>query len=132
MMTWSTLMAKWPYKIVQCDEARRRARSHARGVANRQCKVGHRYRFPPFIVINKIKNDKIKSRGQSWRSGSECDCTTDWLWVQSPLEKMKYLFKFIFPFLRSGVKAKRGVEFRHSIRNAFRIRQKVENRVFQR
>ena len=26
-----------------------------------------------------------------------------WLWVRSPLEEMKYLLKFIFPFLRSGV-----------------------------
>ena len=36
---------------------------------------------------------------------------------------MKYLFKFMFPFLRSGVEAKRGVEFRHSARNASRIRK---------
>ena len=28
-----------------------------------------------------------------------------------PLEDMKYLFIFIFPFVRSGVEAKRGVEF---------------------
>ena len=41
------------------------------------------------------------------------DCKTDWLWVLSPLEEMKYLLKFIFPFLRSGVEAKRGVEFCH-------------------
>ena len=34
----------------------------------------------------------------------------DRLWVQSPLEEMKYLFEFIFPFLRSEVEAKRGVE----------------------
>ena len=48
--------------------------------------------------------------------------------VRSPLE-MKYLFKFIFPFLRSGVKAKRSVEFRHSTRNVSRIRRKVGNGV---
>ena len=54
---------------------------------------------------------------------------TDWLWVRSPLEEMKYLFKFIFPFLRSGVEVKRGVEFCHSTRNASRIRQKVGNGV---
>ena len=79
---------------------------------------------------------------------------------------MKYLLKFIFPFLRSGVEVKRGamppeyrnqqndftqldytfhiivynkmnycpgkkrgVEFYQSTRNAFRIRQKVENGV---
>ena len=33
----------------------------------------------------------------------------DWLWVRSPLEEMKYLLKFILPFLRSGVEVKRGV-----------------------
>ena len=48
-----------------------------------------------------------KIRGQSWRSGTRCDCKTDWLWVRSPLEEMKYLLKFIFPFLRSGVEDKR-------------------------
>ena len=37
--------------------------------------------------------------------GTRCDCKTNWLWVRSPLEEMKYLLKFIFPFLRSGVKA---------------------------
>ena len=41
----------------------------------------------------------------------------------------KYLLKFIFPFLRTGVEAKRGVEFRHLIRNASRIRRKVGNSV---
>ena len=38
-------------------------------------------------------------------SGTKCDCKIDWLWVRSPLEEMKYLLKFIFPFLRSGVEA---------------------------
>ena len=71
----------------------------------------------------------IEKRGQSWRSGTEDYCKTDWLWVRSPLEEMKYLLKFIFPFLRSGVEAKRGVEFCHSTRNASRIRQKVGNGV---
>ena len=49
--------------------------------------------------------------------GTKCYYKTDWLWVRSPLEELKYLLKFIFPFLPSGVKAKRGVEFSHSIRN---------------
>ena len=40
---------------------------------------------------------------------------------------MKYLLKFIFSFLRSGVKVKRGVEFCHLTRNASRVRQKVGN-----
>ena len=69
-------------------------------------------------------------RDQLWRSGTNCDCKTDWLWVRPPLEVMKYLLKFIFLLLRSGVEAKRGVEFRHSTRNASRIRQKVGNVVF--
>ena len=43
------------------------------------------------------------------------------LWVQSSLEEMKHLFKFIFPFLRSGVEAKCDVEFHQSARNASRI-----------
>ena len=46
-----------------------------------------------------------------------------------PLEEMKYLFKFIFSYLRSGVEAKRGVEFRHSPRIASKIRQQVGNGV---
>ena len=44
-----------------------------------------------------------------------------------PLEEIKYLFKF--PFFRSGVEAKRGVEFCYSTRNDSRIRQKVGNGV---
>ena len=47
------------------------------------------------------------------------------------LEEMKYLFKFIFPFLRSGVEDKRVVEFYHSILNASRLRQKVGQGVSQ-
>ena len=34
--------------------------------------------------------------GQSWRRGTKCDCKTDWLWLRSPLEEIKYLFTFIF------------------------------------
>ena len=51
-----------------------------------------------------------------------CDCKRDWLWIGSPLEELKYL---IFSFLRIGVETKRGVEFRHSTRNAFRNQRKV-------
>ena len=47
--------------------------------------------------------------GHLWRSGTKCDCKTDWLLVLSPLEEIKYLLKLIFSFLRSGVEAKRGV-----------------------
>ena len=45
----------------------------------------------------------------SWRRGTKCDWKTDWLWVRFPLEEMKYLLKFIFPFLRSGAEARRWV-----------------------
>ena len=62
-------------------------------------------------------------------TGAQSVTKTDGLWVRSPLEKMKYLLKFIFPYLRTGVEAKRGVEFCHSIRNASRVRQKVGNGV---
>ena len=27
---------------------------------------------------------------KSWRRGPQCDCKTDWQWVRSPLEEMKY------------------------------------------
>ena len=82
-------------------------------------------------ALNKIKGAVLniimcKKIPRKWRSGTKCDCKTDWLWVRSPLKKMKYLLKFIFLFLCSGVEAKRGVEFCHSTRNASRIRQKVE------
>ena len=46
-----------------------------------------------------------KKRGQSWRRDAKCDCKIDWLWVRYPLEEGKYLFTFIFSFLRSGVEA---------------------------
>ena len=90
------------------------------------------------IIPYKIRLHTFRSRlyeiwkllgGQWWRSGTRYDCKTDWLWVRSPLEEIKYLFKFIFPFLRSSVEAKRGAEFCHSTRNASRIRQKVGNGV---
>ena len=61
-------------------------------------------------------NVHVRCRGQWWRSGTKCDCKIDWLWVRSPFEVMKYLFTFIFSFLRFGVEAKRGVVFRHSTR----------------
>ena len=42
-------------------------------------------------------------------------------------ENTKYYYLFIFSVLRSGVEAKRGVEFHHSTRNSSRTRRKVEN-----
>ena len=68
-------------------------------------------------------------RGQSWRRATKCDYKIDWLWIRSPLEEMTYLLKCIFRFLRSGVEAKRAVEYYHLTRNASRIRQKVRNGV---
>ena len=47
-----------------------------------------------------------------------CDCKHGWLWVRASLEKMKYLLKFIFSFLRSGDEAQGGVEFRRSTRKS--------------
>ena len=46
------------------------------------------YYFISFIFIS--------VSDQSWRRNTKCDCKRDWLWVGSPLEEMKYLFKFIF------------------------------------
>ena len=55
----------------------------------------------------------------SWRRYTKCDYKCDQLWVRLPPEEMKYLFKFIF----------RGVVFRHSARNVYRIGRKVGNGV---
>ena len=65
----------------------------------------------------------------SWPRGTRVRTVTRWLWIRCPLEEMKNLFKFIFPFFRSGVKAKRGVEFCHSTRNTSQIRRKMGNGV---
>ena len=69
------------------------------------------------------------NKGQSWRRSTQCDCKIDWLWVPSPLEEVKYLFIFIFSFLRSDVEVKRIIEFHHSTCNASRTRRKVGNGV---
>ena len=50
--------------------------------------------------------------GRSWRRGLEGDRKRDSLWIRSPLEEMKYLFKFKFSFIRFGIEAKRRVEIR--------------------
>ena len=47
-----------------------------------------------------------------------CGCKRNRLRVRFPLEQMNYL---IFSFLRSGAEAKRGVELRHSKRNASKM-----------
>ena len=57
-----------------------------------------------------------------------------WLWNRLvvgsiPTRGDKYLLKFIFPFLCSGVEVKWGVEFRLSTRDASRIRRKMGNEV---
>ena len=49
--------------------------------------------------------------------------------LDSALEKMKYLLKFIFSSLWWLVTAKRGVEFRHSTRDVSRILRKLGNGV---
>ena len=55
-------------------------------------------------------------KGQSCRRGTKSDCKNSWLWVRSRVgnREMKYLIKFIFSFLNSGIEAKCGVEFHHS------------------
>ena len=58
---------------------------------------------------------------------TECHFKNVWLWVRFLLEEIKYLLTFIFSFIRSGVAAKRGVEFRHSTRDASRTQWKVGN-----
>ena len=49
------------------------------------------------------------------------DYKHNWLWVRSPFEEIKYLFKFIFSYLGSRVEAKRGVEFLYSTSNDSRM-----------
>ena len=51
------------------------------------------------------------------RGAQACDCKRDRLWVQFPLEEMKYL---TLSFPRSGNELKRDVEFRHLTHNAFK------------
>ena len=58
---------------------------------------------------------KVPERGQSWRRGTTCGCKRYWLWVRSPLEEMKYFFKFIFPFLCSGIQAKALTTTQHAM-----------------
>ena len=70
----------------------------------------------PMIILFVVPKF-VWTLGRSWRRGTKCGCKIEWLWVRSPLEEVKYLFTFIFSFLRSGVEAKRGVEFHLSTVN---------------
>ena len=86
----------------------------------------------PALIFNNIysEDDYIKiivSDEAVMIQGLKCVVQRDDCWFVSP--EMKYLFKFIFPCLRSDVETYRGVVFRHSTRNACRIRQKVGNGV---
>ena len=53
-------------------------------------------------------------QNEASRGAGAQSVTVNRLIVGSPLDEMKYLLKFIFPFLRSGVGAKRGVFDPHS------------------
>ena len=70
--------------------------------------------WPFFIKQHLCTGIYLKSEA-SRGAAARGDCKTDWLWVRSPLEEIKYLLKFIFPVLRSGVEVKRDVEFCHFI-----------------
>ena len=43
------------------------------------------------MVTRLVSNSSLSRR-------TKCDCKRVWLWVRFPLEKIKYLFKFIFRF----------------------------------
>ena len=60
------------------------------------------------IYIFELKYlDYLNKPEASCGAGAQgCDCKRDRLWVEFPLEEIKYL---IFLFLRSGVEAKRSV-----------------------
>ena len=76
-----------------------------------------------------FSSQRVTVRGQSWRRGTKSDCKIDWLWVRTPFEEVKYLFTFIFSFLRSAINTKGGVEFRHSTLNASNSAKSGERRV---
>ena len=67
----------------------------------------------------------LNLRGQSWRKGTNCDCKATGCRFGPHLRKLNIYVNLYFHFLRSGVEVKRGFDFRHSTRNAFRIQQKV-------
>ena len=71
---------------------------------------------------NLLYNFFLNGASRAWAQTR--DCKRDRLWVR--FKAMKYL---IFSFLRSGVEAKRVIEFRQSTRNAFRIRRMVTSGV---
>ena len=87
-------------------------------------KIGFDWDWIEWIAVK--YNIIFSFRGQSWLWDTKCACKSCWLWFRSLLQEMRYLFKFIFSFL---VETKSDVEFRHSTRNAFRIRRKVGNGV---
>ena len=80
-----------------------------------------------FKIIRKLywfNKKNVSSRG----AGSQaCGCNATV--VASILTRGNVLLFINITFLRSGVNAKRGVEFRHLKRNASKIRRKVKNGV---
>ena len=56
------------------------------------------WRYETFYITSYVL--KKNQRFHQWLSGARCDCKTDWLWAL--VKEMKYLLKFIFPFLRSA------------------------------
>ena len=70
-------------------------------------------------IINSKINEIIYNEASCGAKTQACDCKRDSLWVPILLAEMKY---FIFSFIRSGVQAKGGVEFRHSTRNVEALR----------
>ena len=64
----------------------------------------------------------ILLRGQSWRRQVPSIQPIGSIPPLEELEEMKYL---ILSYLRSGVEAKRSIQYRHSTRNALIIRRKL-------
>ena len=73
-----------------------------------------------YITMTHILTGPVKPSDR--HRGTTCDCKRDRLWVRSHSiqfqtvwsSKWNIYIKLIFSFLRFGVKAKPGVEFRHS------------------
>ena len=91
--------------------------------------------YPAFCGIQREAKSMFKFRCVKhlqlfslWPIGTKCD--ENRLVMDSiPTRGFKYLLKCIFSFLRYGVEAKRGVEFRYSTRNTSRTRRKMGNGV---
>ena len=81
------------------------------------CYYGNEVTIEVFSLLFQFQDNQFEaSRG----SGAQvCNYKRDWLWVRSVFKEMKYLFKCIFSFLRSGIETNCGVELPHAMPSEF-------------